>query len=189
MKESTDRPVKTESAQSFKPQFVIDFILEIARHLKTRGLAEIDAICIARDTIEIFEKENRGTTFWFNKRSKTETEIRFNKILVGQLVCKGLKSSTSKQIASTACDRIFFKYGGEKIYVPKARGEGVEARNAEIVAEYLKKPGHRTVKMLAVRFNLSQSPIYEIIRKAGKTQQGSGRKRKAAVKEEELHTT
>lgn len=189
MKENSDRPANTGNAQSFKPQFVIDFILEIARQLKTSGLAEIDAICIARDAIELFEKENRGTSFYFKRNSQSKTEKRFIAILEGQLVSRGLTTFRAKKVAATACERVFFKHGGETYYLPTGKFEGIDARNAEIVAGYLKKPGYRTVKSLAVRFKLSQTRVYEIIRAAGKTQSGVGRRKKAVAKDEDLQTT
>ena len=180
MNTTANIPAKTEEDKISVPEFIFDMIIEIARHMKNHGLTELDAIKISRDVVIAFEKGNRGTFVRFPKAKNHcgQDKKFFSAILTDLFADKGIKRSGAGKIARTIADKIFFTYGGLTLFFPKDDKKARDVRDSAIGAEYKANPGFKTVKKIAVKDNLGQSRVYAVIRKAGKTRIGIGRKRK-----------
>lgn len=81
-------------------------------------------------------------------------------------VCLALAPSFSAALAEQAGREIRERWGGDRVYIARRQGGGTSERNAAILRDH--KAGERP-NLLARRYRLSRTQIWEILRNTEKT--------------------
>lgn len=152
--------------ESLPTQVIIDFILEIARHITRWGIADGQAITIAQKVIGDFSKRYSGEAFYFNSKKDSTGKVFLESVLNEQLQKCGIPVKDAARIAGAVIDKFFLQFATLHIYIPLGKvlqGEALLARNKAITKEYRQNPTFNTIRRLAAQHNMTIRNVYKII--------------------------
>ena len=154
------------------PAIVLDFILELSRQVRNKGISDEKAILIAKEVITAFVTKFKGKYLYIAKRKESPERAVLESLLTGEFCKNGLTVSIAERVSGIVAQKFMGEFSKQQLYFPKTdfktkqANELRAARDSAIVEAYRLDPTTTTLFRLCDEHDLCLRRVYEIVGKA-----------------------